>query len=1064
MLSDRDGLKHELRWLRPLSIHLWMFIQFILTQVEYLASLPHAIDRRQQQALFVRYVRKIIIIGNAIEVPPPDRIPHRLRALGLLFRSWFYTTCGALIIVITVYKEEIYGNVVSKEDLGRLAHFAELALQYHKSAYSVKWASTERSEARVRRKGSLQRAGLHTMLGAVHLHLIADDPARQTEIALEHLASASKILQKLGDAQALWNLANVWRKLGEVLLSCPASDEHANAKIAEHALSSAKEITARYLDVVERLPEFVYDKKAWRNTSTLARMRYAAKYPIFGRPFNKNDEPNSAVLGMTLPHKMATIDWHLGIVYRKLGNLEKAVEHFDLALAERWNVDSRAAIQIDRGLAYLELAEDRTDNLKQALAEFNKVLKVRKELDSVKIVAFAIMGSVHVYLAQLENADKARIDKFAVLIDWSVRELRMVMRLARERSMIQLCAEAAFLLGRVYALRRNFAHAFQALALVSRLADRTRRRARTMRLKDYWAVTGTTLYEYLVTVAKLYPSPDTEADPPAVFARTRVARRSALTFSERGRVVFLQEELRNRELLPRGATNDDPKIKRLFEMRRAWHLAEIQMRERDMSMIGGVDAFLDDERRVRRNELEAQYFGELQAARQRFGDFAYDPDQPILPAAFAQIQSAIDILSEEQETVLVEYHVTERNIFVFVLFPRRKPYPFTFFFRVLHISPEELDEAAEQWAQRAPNVGPAATPVSPATLEEWKGTWMHWGKGCLPQTLLRLGELAAIPHEVIRKWEATTERRVKRIIVAPHRFLHLVPLHAIELPSGERWGDNVVIQYVPSASVLCRLLNRTEGHPASIAPDSSGKNIVGVAWSRTDRPLAWAQREVRIVANILGGQVIEGQGATPQRVIEMIRDADYVHFACHGVHDDNNPLDGGLILASEERVGHGEQREAKLTLGEIFARVYLPRSPVVVLSACQTGITKVGRINDDYIGLPAGFLYAGARMVVGTLWPVDDLATSLLIGKMAQEIGAGVSSAEALWRAQQWLRTLPTAVAVNEIMHMTPAEADGNQAEQIREYCRWLQRSEAWEPFPFSGPYWWAGFVANGIG
>ena len=51
---------------------------------------------------------------------------------------------------------------------------------------------------------------------------------------------------------------------------------------------------------------------------------------------------------------------------------------------------------------------------------------------------------------------------------------------------------------------------------------------------------------------------------------------------------------------------------------------------------------------------------------------------------------------------------------------------------------------------------------------------------------------------------------------------------------------------------------------------------------------------------------------------------------------------------------------------------------MIVLSACQTGLGDVTN-GDDVIGLTRGFLYAGARSIVASLWEVPDNATKGLM-------------------------------------------------------------------------------------
>jgi CHAT domain-containing protein len=140
----------------------------------------------------------------------------------------------------------------------------------------------------------------------------------------------------------------------------------------------------------------------------------------------------------------------------------------------------------------------------------------------------------------------------------------------------------------------------------------------------------------------------------------------------------------------------------------------------------------------------------------------------------------------------------------------------------------------------------------------------------------------------------------------------------------------------------------------------------------------------------------------------------------------------------------------------------------VTLSACETALTDRPSLTDEYQGLPAGFLYAGASAVVGTLWSVSDLATSILMrlfysellgrGPGREQTMSSTSVAEALRRAQRMLREM-TASELRETW--LTAEAVMHVAEGQRPLLEYFSKLPE-EMRPFADVEWWAGACAIG--
>jgi len=131
-----------------------------------------------------------------------------------------------------------------------------------------------------------------------------------------------------------------------------------------------------------------------------------------------------------------------------------------------------------------------------------------------------------------------------------------------------------------------------------------------------------------------------------------------------------------------------------------------------------------------------------------------------------------------------------------------------------------------------------------------------------------------------------------------------------------------------------------------------------------------------------------------------------VHFATHGVIDTNHPELSGIMLSQFNRDGKSE--DGFLQLHDIY-NLDLSQTQLVVLSACRTGLGKDVK-GEGLIGLTRGFMYAGSKSVIASLWKVDDRATAELMKRFYEamfEEGLTPAAAlrkakESMWRESRW--------------------------------------------------------------
>jgi len=164
---------------------------------------------------------------------------------------------------------------------------------------------------------------------------------------------------------------------------------------------------------------------------------------------------------------------------------------------------------------------------------------------------------------------------------------------------------------------------------------------------------------------------------------------------------------------------------------------------------------------------------------------------------------------------------------------------------------------------------------------------------------------------------------------------------------------------------------------------------------------------------------------------------------------------------AEDRNGKDRSNKSgSLTLTHLLEQLHFSQSPIVVLSACESGIPKIERYRDEYLGLPLAFLCAGAKTVVSTLWRTNDLAAWLLMGAMARHLAQGCGVLRALRMAQEETQRLTCDDIRGRVEGLT--EDDPEVRERMNEETDNIMQASK-DSCPLAMPYWWAGFTVHGL-
>ncbi|MBI1983138.1 MAG: CHAT domain-containing protein [Acidobacteria bacterium] len=223
------------------------------------------------------------------------------------------------------------------------------------------------------------------------------------------------------------------------------------------------------------------------------------------------------------------------------------------------------------------------------------------------------------------------------------------------------------------------------------------------------------------------------------------------------------------------------------------------------------------------------------------------------------------------------------------------------------------------------------------------------------------------------------------VVVVPHGALHYLPFAALRRADGSLLIDQYALRFLPSASVLKFLrpaLAKQAGELLALGnPDLDDPKL----------DLRFAEGEAKSVAGMFpSSRVLVRKDASETNFRKAGGVFSRIHFATHGKFQADDPLNSGLQLAKD-----GEN-DGVLTVGELYS-INLD-ADLVTLSACETGLGRIAN-GDDVVGLTRGFLYAGSRSIVASLWSVDDQATATLMKTFYENLAAH-SKQDALRQAQ----------------------------------------------------------------
>lgn len=250
----------------------------------------------------------------------------------------------------------------------------------------------------------------------------------------------------------------------------------------------------------------------------------------------------------------------------------------------------------------------------------------------------------------------------------------------------------------------------------------------------------------------------------------------------------------------------------------------------------------------------------------------------------------------------------------------------------------------------------------------------------------------------------------RRLVFVADGALDLLPFAALPMPRStpDAWepliAEREVIQ-APSASVLAALRREQREAPdrlLAVFADpvfersdprvGSGVTLASMTRSESDAerlglsrlPHSRSEAEALLGLAAGKGEVLPALDFEASRAKLLAADLGryrFLHFATHGVIDDQHPELTGIALSNVTR--SGEPVEGLLHLHDVYGLRL--RAELAVLSACETAVGREVR-GEGLLSLTRGFMHAGVPRVVASFWRVNDRST----GELMEHFYAGL--------------------------------------------------------------------------
>ncbi|MFQ5652299.1 MAG: CHAT domain-containing protein [bacterium] len=652
----------------------------------------------------------------------------------------------------------------------------------------------------------------------------------------------------------------------------------------------------------------------------------------------------------------------MGEAYERLGNVQQASSHYlqALAIVQEMPTQGHLVSQLlgKIGGLYQELGD-----YSQARAYYEQALDTDMRIFDKLIKAQNLIKIGGLYLSRKEYAKSRKFFQEALTIGEETGDVMVTWR-----------AQAG--LGRLLQAQDRYDEALQRFKRAIETLEHLRGRLRTDEERTGFAKDKIELYGHVIEILaeRNDDSTDKADGEQALVYAEKAKARAFLDVVYEGRIFHRLSEI------PASFRQEFLITEQALEKKHSELSQELAKGEAER----------DDRYILERNDeieaLQRQRRQLLEEIKQKFPRYHQLTNPRILTAVDVQRE----ILTDSQ--ILFEYFVTQKSVFVWILTKNRLK------FHTIDLSRKDLEE-------KLALISPLFQREKPPTEGRVDHRWANFRPGLLHE----------LYQTLFLEPGAGLFKPGMEIVIVPDDILFYLPFEILVTNSTADRVHYLIethpISYAASMSLLNPELQKggtaSEQLLALGNPDfDTAPNKGVVEWLGTlsplgsvfrggrFQPLPHAATEVKTIArNFEHPTVLTGVDASEERFKAWAQNHKFIHLATHNVVDNMQPMYSKIILSQKDKRGE----DGLLQTYEVY-NLRL-NAHLVVLSGCDTGLGKLSR-GEGLVGMSRAFLYAGAKSLVVSLWPVNDESTAELMNHFYQNLRKGMAKNRALQQAK----------------------------------------------------------------